>query len=172
MPSRNQSNRGGKNRGRRSNNNNPEGYNQYNSGWMDTARERPVATAAAAAAAVGAGVFLWSKRGQISEQLANISDQIGEWTENMSSNREFETVGGEPSFSGATAGGATGTATSDEFGASGIRSTGTKSGTTRSGRTSTSGTSTTSSGRRGTATGSGSGTMSGGSLDTGPSGRS
>ena len=91
-------------RGRR--NNNPEGRNQYSSGWRDTARERPMATAAAAAAAVGAGVFLWSKRNQISEQLSNLSDQISDWTENMRSadqGDEFETVGsGESSMSSRT----------------------------------------------------------------------
>ena len=70
-------------RGRR--NNNPEGRNQYSSGWIDTARDRPVAAAATAAAAVGAGVFLWSKRNQISEQLSNLSDQISDWTETMRS---------------------------------------------------------------------------------------
>ena len=70
-------------RGRR--NNNPEGRNQYSSGWIDTARDRPIAAAATAAAAVGAGVFLWSKRNQISEQLSNLSDQISDWTETMRS---------------------------------------------------------------------------------------
>jgi len=75
-------NRGG-NRSR-SRNNNPEGRNQY-SGWTDTAKDRPFATAAAAAAAVGAGVFLWSRRNQISDQLTNLSDQISEWREGMSS---------------------------------------------------------------------------------------
>ena len=45
-------------------------------------------TAAAAAAAVGAGVFLWSKRNQISEQLSNLSDQISDWTESMRSNEQ------------------------------------------------------------------------------------
>lgn len=70
-------------RGRR--NNNPEGRNQYSSGWMDTARDRPIAAAATAAAAVGAGVFLWSKRNQISEQISNLSDQISDWTETMRS---------------------------------------------------------------------------------------
>ena len=54
-------------RGRR--NNNPEGRNQYSSSWMDSARERPMAAAATAAAAVGAGVFLWSRRNQISESV-------------------------------------------------------------------------------------------------------
>jgi len=76
------SNRGG-NRGR-GRNNNPEGRNQYSS-WTDTARDRPFAAAATAAAAVGAGVFLWSRRNQISDQLSNISDQLSEWREGMSS---------------------------------------------------------------------------------------
>jgi hypothetical protein len=60
----------------RGRNNNPEGHDQYSNGWMDSARERPFAAAATAAAAVGAGVFLWSRRNQI-------SDQIGDWTSNM-----------------------------------------------------------------------------------------
>ena len=75
---------------RGSRNNNPTGRNQYSSGWTDTARERPFTTAAAAAAAVGAGVFLWSRRNQISDQLANLSDQISEWREGLSSPSEFE----------------------------------------------------------------------------------
>jgi hypothetical protein len=91
MPQRSNSNR---NRGR---NNNPEGRNQYSSDWMDTVRERPMASAAAAAAAVGAGVFLWSKRNQISDQISNLSGQISDWAENMqsgSSGREMEMAGG------------------------------------------------------------------------------
>jgi hypothetical protein len=75
------------NRGRnrsRGRNNNPEGRNQY-SGWTETAKDRPFATAAAAAAAVGAGVFLWSRRNQITDQLSNLSDQISEWREGLSS---------------------------------------------------------------------------------------
>ena len=68
------------NRGRR--NNNPEGRNQYSDwGVMEMARERPFAAAAAAAGAAAAGLFLWSKRAAISDQLTNISDQIGEWRE-------------------------------------------------------------------------------------------
>jgi hypothetical protein len=78
------SNRGG-NRGRRGQNNNPEGYNQYNSGWIDTARERPFTAAAAVGGAVAAGVFLWSRRSQISDQIASLSDQISEWREGSSS---------------------------------------------------------------------------------------
>ena len=48
---------------------------------MDTVRDRPMTSAAAAAAAVGAGVFLWSKRNQISEQISRLSDQISDWSE-------------------------------------------------------------------------------------------
>ena len=70
------------NRGR---NNNPEGRNQYNSGVMDMARDRPMTAALGAAAAVGAGVFLWSRRNQISDQLSSLSDQIGEWRDSMRS---------------------------------------------------------------------------------------
>src|SRR5919107_482841 len=64
---------------RSGNNNNPSGRNQYSGGVMDLARERPFAAAAAAASAAAAGLFLWSKRAQISDQLSNLSDQIGEW---------------------------------------------------------------------------------------------
>ena len=81
------------NRGR---NNNPTGRNQYSSDWMSTVKERPMTAAAVAAASVGAGVFLWSKRNQISEQLSNLSDQISEWTESMRSGdleEEFDTSG-------------------------------------------------------------------------------
>jgi hypothetical protein len=67
-------------------NNNPSGRNQYSDwGVMELARERPIAAAAAAAGAAAAGLFLWSKRNQISQQLSNLSDQIGDWTENMGS---------------------------------------------------------------------------------------
>ena len=77
------SNRGGNNRGSR--NNNPSGRNQYNGGVMDMARERPIAAAAVAAGAAAAGLFLWSKRTQISDQLSNLSQQISDWREGMGS---------------------------------------------------------------------------------------
>jgi hypothetical protein len=67
-------------------------------GVMDLARERPVAAAATAAGAVAAGVFLWSKRAQISDQLSQLSDQIGEWTDQMGADRdspELETASGD-----------------------------------------------------------------------------
>jgi len=101
MARNNNSNR---NRGR---NNNPEGKNQYNSGWLDTARERPIAAAATAAAAVGAGVFLWSRRSTISDQISNLSEQITDWKDSMGSSGsedEFEMTGAQPSTSGAAAG--------------------------------------------------------------------
>ena len=114
------------NRGR---NNNPTGRNQYSSDWMGAVKDRPLATAATAAAAVGAGVFLWSKRNQISEQISNLSDQIGEWTESMRSSDqgdEFETVdAGGSSPSGA----ATGSTSSRTSRSTGSRSTSTRGGT-------------------------------------------
>ena len=77
-------NRGGNRSGR---NNNPSGRNQYSGGVMDLARERPVAAAAVAAGAAAAGLFLWSKRSQISDQISSLSDQFGDWTENMRAER-------------------------------------------------------------------------------------
>jgi hypothetical protein len=89
---RGRSNRGG-NQGRRGQNNNPEGYNPYNSGWIDTARERPFTAAAAVGGAVAAGVFLWSRRSQISDQIASLSDQISEWREGIGSDSSsFDTT--------------------------------------------------------------------------------
>ena len=89
--SRSSSNRGGSNRGRsdRGGNNNPTGRNQYSGGVMDMARDRPMAAAAVAAGAAAAGLFLWTKRAQISDQISNLSDQIGEWREGMGSGSEY-----------------------------------------------------------------------------------
>jgi hypothetical protein len=76
-------------------NNNPTGRNQYSDwGVMEMARERPFAAAAAAAGAAAAGLFLWSKRSQISNQLSGLSDQIGQWTENMRGNGEMDDTAG------------------------------------------------------------------------------
>jgi hypothetical protein len=92
-------NRGGSrggNPGRGGRNNNPEGRNQY-SGVMNTARDNPLATAAAVGGAVAAGVFLWSRRNQISDQIGNLADQIGEWREGMASGDDSsrDTVSGQ-----------------------------------------------------------------------------
>ena len=90
-------NRGGSRGGR---NNNPSGRNQYSDwGVMEMARERPIAAAAAAAGAAAAGLFLWSRRTQISNQLSNLSEQIGEWTEGM---RGSDTSGGADDTGGLT----------------------------------------------------------------------
>jgi hypothetical protein len=86
-------NRGGNSSSNRSRNNNPSGRNQYSGGVLDLARDRPVAAAAVAAGAAAAGLFLWTKRSQISEQISGLSDQIGEWTESM---RSGEQAGDEP----------------------------------------------------------------------------
>jgi hypothetical protein len=77
------SNHGGNrksNGGRRGRNNNPEGRNQY-SGMIGAARANQIATAAAVGGAVAAGVFLWSRRNQISDQIGNLADTISEWRE-------------------------------------------------------------------------------------------
>ena len=99
MPSNNRGgNRGGRGRGR---NNNPEGRNQY-SGLMGTARERPFAAAAAVGGAVAAGVFLWSKRNEISDQISNLSDQISDWREGMQSDEFADDAGASESFIAST----------------------------------------------------------------------
>ena len=98
-------NRGG-NRGSRGRNNNPEGRNQY-SGMMSTARDNPIATAAAVGGAVAAGVFLWSRRSQISDQISNLSDQISEWRDGMGSSSDFSDnsdIATEPFMASATSG--------------------------------------------------------------------
>ena len=63
---------------------------------FDTARENPLATAAAVGGAVAAGVFLWSRRNQISDQISQLSDQIGEWRSGgMNSDYEMAGAGDE-----------------------------------------------------------------------------
>lgn len=77
-------NRGASRRGngRSSRNNNPEGRNQH-SGLMGTARDNPLTTAAAVGGAVAAGLFLWSRRNDVSDQIARLSEQFDEWRDNM-----------------------------------------------------------------------------------------
>ena len=91
------SNRGG-NRGRTSKNNNPEGHNQFDRGWVDSAKDRPFTAAAAVGGAVAAGVFLWSRRNQISDQIAGLSDQISEWREGSGQNSSQNSMSGGQSF--------------------------------------------------------------------------
>jgi hypothetical protein len=80
------------NRGSR--NNNPSGRNQFSGfGVMEMARERPFAATAAAAGAAAAGLFLWSKRTQITDQISQLSDQISEWSSGNPSG-EFDDTGG------------------------------------------------------------------------------
>ena len=72
---------------------NPSGRNQYSDwGVMEMARERPFAAAAAAAGAAATGLFLWSKRAQISDQLGHLSEQFGEWKDSMRSSEDLETA--------------------------------------------------------------------------------
>lgn len=113
------------NRGR---NNNPSGRNQYSNDWMSTVKERPIAAAAVAAASVGAGVFLWSKRNALSEQMSNLSSQISDWTESMrssSEDEEFEMADSSPS------GAATGSTSSRTSRSTGSRPTATRGSSKR-----------------------------------------
>ena len=84
MATNNRSRSRGGNRSRAGRNNNPKGRNQY-SGRMGTARDNPLVTAAAVGGAVAAGLFLWSRRNAISDQISNLADQISEWREGMAS---------------------------------------------------------------------------------------
>ena len=90
--------RGGKrsgNRGPRGRNNNPE-RKQY-SGMAGTARANPLATAAAVGTAVAAGVFLWSRRNQISDQIGGLADHVNEWREGTAGSGELASEDFSPS---------------------------------------------------------------------------
>ena len=65
-------------------NSNREGRNQYSG-----VRGSQLATAAALGGAVAAGVFLWSRRNQRSEQFGNLTDQIGDWRGRLSTGDNF-----------------------------------------------------------------------------------
>ena len=109
--------------GRGGRNNNPTGRNQYSDwGVTELVRERPFAAAAAAAGAAAAGLFLWSRRSQISQQLSNLSDQIGEWTDSMRSN-------GDSTAMDDTAGLTSAGTTSSRSGAGSRSASGTRSAT-------------------------------------------
>lgn len=85
------SNRGGSRSGgrnRTNRNNNPEGRNQY-SGVSGAFRDKPLTAAVAAGGAVAAGVFLWSRRNRITDQLGNLSDQIAEWRGSTGADEDF-----------------------------------------------------------------------------------
>jgi len=105
-------------------NNNPTGRNQYSDwGVTELVRERPFAAAAAAAGAAAAGLFLWSRRSQISQQLSNLSDQIGEWTDSMRSDSGSSGMDD-------TAGLTTGKSSGSRSGAGSRSASGTRSATT------------------------------------------
>ena len=86
-------NRGGNRRGNSNNNNNPEGRNQY-SGVIGSARSNPLAAAAAIGGAVAAGVFLWSRRNLISEQIGDLTDRLNERREEYFASSEFDSSNG------------------------------------------------------------------------------
>ena len=53
------------------------------SGRLRTARDNPLTAAAVVGGAVAAGLFLWSRRNQLSEQMGNLTDKIADWRETM-----------------------------------------------------------------------------------------
>lgn len=83
----------------RNNRNKGEGSSGFSTGGVATmAREQPARAAVYAAAAVGAGVFLWSRRNQISEQISSLSDQFSEWSQNSggsTSSGASDDIGGD-----------------------------------------------------------------------------
>ncbi len=46
--------------------------------FIAAVRQRPLASAAIAAGAAGAGAFLWAKRGQISDQFSDLTESVSE----------------------------------------------------------------------------------------------
>jgi len=86
-------------------NNNPSGRNQYSDwGVMEMVRERPIAAAAATVGAAATGLFLWSKRTQIGDQLSNLSDQFSEWKAGQAGD---DSPGGLPTAVASETGGGT-----------------------------------------------------------------
>ena len=57
--------------------------NRNDWGVLEMAREKPIAAAATAVGAAAAGLFLWSRRTQINEQLSDLTEKFGQWTESM-----------------------------------------------------------------------------------------
>lgn len=102
MATNNRGGRRGADRGR-GRNNNPDGRNQY-SGVMGTARSNPLATAAAVGSAVAAGVFLWSRRNQVSNQIGNLADQINDWREGVRSTGAAPDEASEATFTAQSGG--------------------------------------------------------------------
>ena len=65
-------------------------------GFMDTARERPLASAAVVAGVAAAGAFLWSRRGQIGDAFSDGMDRLNELkAERMGSGRSQEEISEE-----------------------------------------------------------------------------
>ena len=84
MATNNGGTRRGGNRTRGGRNNNPEGRNQH-SGLIGASRDNPLTAAAVVGGAVAAGVFLWSRRNQISDQLGDLADRISDLRDGMGS---------------------------------------------------------------------------------------
>ena len=92
MPNRSK-NQGSRSRGASQSSQQPQRQQQMVQGLTDTVRQHPVASAAAAGGALAAGVFLWSRREQISDQLSHMSEQISDWSEQMRSQQSLQAGG-------------------------------------------------------------------------------
>jgi hypothetical protein len=66
---------------------------------IGSARANPLSTAAAVGDAVAAGLFLWSRRNQISDQIGNLADQISGWREGPRSSDEISSGSNTPGAS-------------------------------------------------------------------------
>lgn len=101
-------------------------------GVTEMVREQPIAAAAAAAGAAAAGLFLWSKRAQISNQLSNLSDQVGEWSSQLRSGDDTAGLTTTSSARGMSETGGGNASLGRRSGGGGVRSTASGRGRARS----------------------------------------
>ena len=58
------------------------------------AQSNPITTAAAVGGAIATGIFLWSRRNQLSGQITNLAEQVNEWRERRGSDQGSNTSTG------------------------------------------------------------------------------
>jgi hypothetical protein len=80
--------RGGSRAGTRRRSSSRNNQRNQSSSFTSKARQSPFATAAAVAGAVAAGVFLWSRRNEVSDHIGNLTDQFGDWRERLGGSGE------------------------------------------------------------------------------------
>lgn len=107
-------------------------------GLADTAKEHPVATAAAVGGAVAAGAFLWSRRDQIGSRMGSMSDQISDWSSKMRGQRSassHQSGGRSTNPMGVESGSQSAAASAGTSSANAPRATGGRSGRAQAGQT-------------------------------------